>query len=228
MPRAKTYKQKEYEIQQYYRQKKSDLWYSVTKKHDEKAVKEYNRRVKILERNEKNKLHNLKIKMWEAHPNAKKRKKKINMRPYSDACKIVQLIAKLRDTDANGVGTCICCPWTKSERSITSGGHRIPKSASTYTALMLDNINLQNNICNWKGGNVPNQTPQVIAKIGKARADELRKLSKEAKRWWSVYAIEVIKEHLPMLRKLLDEKTFDVSKYYTDLARYESKRLNKH
>lgn len=223
MPRAKTYKQKEYEIQQYYKQKRYNLKKSIELKHGKKIDSEYNRRVRTLDRNEENKLHNLKIKMWEARGNAKVRKRKTKKTPYSYACDLIQLYARLRDSDKDGSGVCIRCCKTYTRKQ-HQWWHWRPKQESRYTALLEENVNLECAWCNvdYDWLNVSDQEPNMIIKYWQELVDQLREYAKATPPMQSKPEIR-IRELLPKVKSLLDEKTFDCSSYYKTLAILEGK-----
>lgn len=223
MPRKKTYQQKEREIKAYSEKKRKDLRTRISKKYDEKAVKEYNRKVKRIEQEEERKLHNLKIEEWKAHPNAKVKIKKPRSTDYKNACDLAQLIAKLRDTNEMGEWSCICCPWSLFDREQLDWGHYIAKAKSRATAIDLRNVNWQSKVCNskfWWSGRYDAQTPQIDLKRWKGTVEELHaKMERREK----IYPKQFIIENIPLARKLLSEKTFDVSKYYKMLERLENR-----
>jgi hypothetical protein len=94
------------------------------------------------------------------------------------ACNLVQLYARLRDTDRNGNGRCVSCgrmlTWTEGQ-----GGHWHPKTRGYNAAcLVRENVNLQDASCNlFKGGNTAPYTEYMLSHYGRDVIDEITAMS---------------------------------------------------
>lgn len=61
MPKALTYKEREYRLQQKYKKKEIDLYTRITQKYKKKIEEEFEKKKKRLDRDYERDLHNLKV-----------------------------------------------------------------------------------------------------------------------------------------------------------------------
>jgi hypothetical protein len=113
------------------------------------------------------------------------------------ACQLIQLFARLRDTDKNGNGRCCSCGkslrWGEGQ-----GGHWHPKTRGYNAAcLMVQNVNLQCCQCNlFKQGNVAAYTEYMIETYGEDIISEISSMSTQ------ILDKSVIEEKITNLRTL--------------------------
>jgi hypothetical protein len=79
---------------------------------------------------------------------AAKKKAKTAHELRKEALQAIQKLVRLIESDANGYCTCVTCGVTKKWNKGMQGGHFIPKKASKYWALEIDNIHPQCAYCN--------------------------------------------------------------------------------
>jgi hypothetical protein len=84
---------------------------------------------------------------------------------FSLATDLVQLYARLRDTDVNGWGYCVTC-GNLVHFSASDGGHCIPKG-NTCNQASIDtrNVNLQCRLCNSTADSVAGPTAELCAVV---------------------------------------------------------------
>jgi hypothetical protein len=140
----------------------------------------------------------------------KKHKNKSNL--AKRVCLVMQLYARLRDSDIHGFGTCCSCgqtvPWEKLE-----GGHFQPKGRH-YNSAAFDprNINGQCTSCNcFLQGNPAGYKTFMEEKYGPDIFEELFLMSKKIRNKEELE--ELLKEYRQKNRELAKEKTFEVRLY---------------
>ena len=107
---------------------------------------------------------------------AKKKVKKTNR--IKLACTLVQLYARLRDTDNNGNGRCCSCgkqlTWGEGQ-----GGHWHPKTRGYNAACLIrENVNMQCSTCNlYRQGDIANYTQHMISMWGPDVIEGIRAVS---------------------------------------------------
>jgi len=125
------------------------------------------------------------------------------------ACKIIQLYARLNETDANGYGYCRSC--SKMVRfSSSDGGHFQPKGRS-YNAACIDprNVHLQCKHCNgFMGGNPAGYAEWMVEEYGLGILEELFLLSKKTSNKTDM--IKAVDEYRAKNRELAKTKMFEV------------------
>ena len=147
---------------------------------------------------------------------SKRTKKTVSKKPYKIrnrlklACQLVQLHARLRDTDVNGYGKCCSCnrviAWNEG-----NGGHYQPKGRHYNGAcLMEENVNLQCINCNFNyGGNPAGYTEFMERKYGKKIISTVKKRSYET---WDRRDVEdAIQTYRDKCRKLAKTKNLEIN-----------------
>jgi len=125
------------------------------------------------------------------------------------ACRIVQLYARLRDTDRNGYGYCRSCNKLVHFSS-SDGGHFQPKGRH-YNAACIDprNVNLQCKLCNgFLGGNPAGYAEWMVEEYGLGILEELFLLSKKTNNKTDM--IKAVDEYRAKNRELAKTKMFEV------------------
>jgi len=83
-------------------------------------------------------------------PTSKKSSKTSSKQLRAKCLKAIQLLARISATDDIGVAQCVSC-GRKAHYKEMDGGHFVPKGASSYLALKIENVHPQCKACNAFG-----------------------------------------------------------------------------
>ncbi len=117
--------------------------------------------------------------------------------PKSKAIKAIQKLARVAAADDNGYCQCVSCGgffhWSEGD-----GGHYIPKGASSYWALRIENVHPQDKKCNGFGmkyGTAAQEyTKWMIDYYGRDFVDEMERLKREPVKHYKKDLEEMAKE----------------------------------
>lgn len=160
----------------------------------------------------KKKLATPKPKKTEAiRPKKKKKARSPRVTTIKKHCyDIYSLFIRMRDSDEQGIGTCITCPrQCFFYDNCADNGHGFSRKHMA-TAFHPQNNNLQCKGCNGPGNGM--QYDYCIAvsnKFGKGTAEKLSALSKTTKQYKFLDYCDLIRETLPICYNLLSQKKID-------------------
>lgn len=184
----------------------------------EKEYKEFQTKIKKIYENKfikKSKQLNLSLEKKIRQIQGKKPLKKHEKQITTSALKkklfvLVQLYARLRDSNAQGTGCCISCGKRVYYKK-ADGGHYISRKYM-ISAFNPDNINLQCKTCNqpsFRGGldgNLLNYRKWLIKKIGLKKTEELENNKNQIKKWTIEELQNLIKYYQKEINKLKRKK----------------------
>ena len=150
-------------------------------------------------------------------------KSKADSTAYADACWLVQLFAKLRDTNNAWRGESITSHWTLLQRDELDWWHCIAKSKSRAVALDYRNVNAQSkrdNATRWGNWMYEVYKVNIDVKRWAGTHDDLLRL-KEARQ--KVNPAQWIRENIETVEMMLESKTFDTSSYWKEINRMKKK-----
>lgn len=142
---------------------------------------------------------------------------------YADACWLVQLLAKLRDTNNEWFWRSITSPGDLLPRDELDWWHCIAKSKSRAVSLDYRNVNAQSkrdNATRWGNGMYEVYKVRVDEKRGAGTHDDLLRLKDSRQK---VNAVQRIKENIETVEMMLESKTFDTSSYWKEIKRMKKK-----
>jgi len=150
-------------------------------------------------------------------------KAKADSTAYADACWLVQLLAKLRDTNNAWRWESITSAWKLLPRDELDWWHCISKSKSRAVALDYRNVNAQSkrdNATRWGNGMYEVYKVNIDLKRWAGTHDDLLRL-KEARQ--KVNPAQRIRENIETIEMMLESKTFDTSSYWKEISRIKKK-----
>lgn len=150
-------------------------------------------------------------------------KTKANSTSYADACYLVQLLAKLRDTDRNWCGQSITSPWPILSWNELDWWHFIAKSKSRSVALDYRNVNAQSkrdNATRWGNWMYEVYKFAIEEKRWVGTRDDLLRIAQSRQK---TNPVQWVKENIETIEMMLETKKFDCSKYWMETKRIRKK-----
>lgn len=150
-------------------------------------------------------------------------KSKVDSTSYADACYLVQLMWKLRDTDDYWYWQSITSPWFKLSWDELDWGHCIAKSKSRAVALDYRNVNAQSkrdNATRWGNWMYEVYKVEIDKKRWAGTHDDLLRIAKYKQK---INPIQWIIENIETIEMMLESKKFDCSKYWAEIKRIRKK-----